>query len=254
MKTNIYDGRIPCTLELAQAVKVTHRKDFVFHQERGRDYYAFIHVLQGQLEYTFLQSGQTLLAGAGETAYIPKGCRYCSRYLLDETQVAVLQFDIRQEETGALYEEPMQMPPEATQMFRGSMERFERMDSFGCAARIYDLLGLLHRQMHLLSPRYQRLAPALARIEEDLTENLPVADYAALCRMSVPGFRRAFRECFGLSPVEYRNGLRLMNARKLIMSGEYSVEQAAALSGFTNLSFFYRLFRRAYGVTPGKLL
>jgi AraC family cel operon transcriptional repressor len=71
--------------------------------------------------------------------------------------------------------------------------------------------------------------------------------------MSVPGFRRSFREFVGQNPIAYRNNLRLILAKKLLTSGEYTVEEAAAQSGFTNLSFFYRLFRREYGQKPGSI-
>ena len=56
----------------------------------------------------------------------------------------------------------------------------------------------------------------------------------------------------GCSPIEYRNDLRLAGARGKLRSGEYNVSEAAELCGFTNLSFFIRLYKKKYGHTPKK--
>jgi AraC-like DNA-binding protein len=36
----------------------------------------------------------------------------------------------------------------------------------------------------------------------------------------------------------------------MLQSGEYNVSEAAFESGFTNLSFFIRLYKKKYGHTP----
>jgi AraC-like DNA-binding protein len=63
-------------------------------------------------------------------------------------------------------------------------------------------------------------------------------------------FRRLFRDYTGKTPVEYRNDIRLENAAVLLGSGEYTVSEAAESCGFSNLSFFTRLYKRRYGHTP----
>ena len=56
----------------------------------------------------------------------------------------------------------------------------------------------------------------------------------------------------GLSPVEYRNNLRLQSAKLKLESGEYNVSETAEACGFSNLSFFIRLYKKTYGCTPKK--
>ncbi len=68
--------------------------------------------------------------------------------------------------------------------------------------------------------------------------------------MSEVNFRRAFREYMGVSPIDYRNALRLEYAGRLLRSGEYNVSEAAELSGFSNISFFIRSYKKKYGHTP----
>ena len=87
---------------------------------------------------------------------------------------------------------------------------------------------------------------------EGWARNEKVSYYAELCDMSEANFRRLFREYMGLSPIEYRNELRLNHARNKLQSGEYNVSEAAYESGFSNLSFFIRLYKNKYGHTPKK--
>jgi len=68
--------------------------------------------------------------------------------------------------------------------------------------------------------------------------------------MSEVNFRRLFREYRNQSPIEYRNELRLQNAQIKLQSGEYNVSETAQLCGFSNLSFFIRLYKKKYGHTP----
>ena len=89
-------------------------------------------------------------------------------------------------------------------------------------------------------------------MSENWHENRTVSYYAELCNMSEMNFRRLFREYTGMSPIEYRNDIRLTNARNKLQSGEYNVSEAAEICGFSNLSFFIRLYKKKYGYTPKK--
>lgn len=252
MKTSIVDGAIPYSISFAEAVTVTHSNRFVFSNAGGRELYAFIHVLRGQMAYTFLDSGETVTVAQDRAIYIPKGCRYYSTYLPEETQVEVFQFDLHENSPEKPPQNPVLLPSDTGRLFRRS-DQYALFDCIRCAARIYDLLAILRQTEVSMPKKYRRLLPAIEELERNPAASLPVSRYAEMCGMSEPGFRRSFREYIGESPVEYRNSLRLVHARKLLASGEYSVEEAAAQSGFSNLSFFYRLFRRKFGRRPGSL-
>lgn len=53
-----------------------------------------------------------------------------------------------------------------------------------------------------------------------------------------------------MSPVKYRNDLRLHLAQTKLQSGEYTVSEAAELCGFSNLSYFTRLYKKQFGRLP----
>jgi AraC-like DNA-binding protein len=98
--------------------------------------------------------------------------------------------------------------------------------------------------------KYRRISPALREMGKNFRESRPVSFYAELCSMSEAGFRRLFSEYTGASPIEYRNNIRLTEAKKLIETGEYLVEEAACAVGYTNISFFCRNYKRLFGRTP----
>ncbi|MFT8929091.1 MAG: helix-turn-helix transcriptional regulator [Sporolactobacillus sp.] len=60
---------------------------------------------------------------------------------------------------------------------------------------------------------------------------------------------RVFKALTGKSTTEYVNALRLEHAARLLKSG-MTVTEAAFSSGFDNLNYFSRRFRRDYGITP----
>ena len=250
MKTNIVDGYLPYIVGFAEALTVSHSGSFTFSNELGSNLYAFICVVSGELRFSFSETAQTIHAKRGQVIYIPKGCRYTSTYLPDAAQVAIFRFDLHPSSPECPSQNVILLPAGADRLFHGEALL---MDHFRCAARIYDLLGILAHAQINIPKRFKRLLPAVDRLESNPAETLPVSFYAELCGMSIPGFRRSFREFTGQNPVEYRNDLRLRLARKLLTSGECTVEEAAAQSGFTNLSFFYRLFRRKFGQKPGSI-
>ena len=61
---------------------------------------------------------------------------------------------------------------------------------------------------------------------------------------------RFFKKYVGMSCLEYIKNLRLEKAAELLSRGEVSVLEASLSAGFSNLSYFYREFKKKYGVTP----
>ena len=72
------------------------------------------------------------------------------------------------------------------------------------------------------------------------------------CDKSAEHVARECRRCFGKTPTELVNALRLDHAARLLLETEASVVNVALACGFANLSHFYRLFRAHHGVTPAE--
>jgi AraC-like DNA-binding protein len=59
-----------------------------------------------------------------------------------------------------------------------------------------------------------------------------------------------FKEITGRTIVDYTNFLRCSHAQKLLSSGKYNVSESAELSGFNNLSYFSKIYRKHMGISP----
>jgi AraC-like DNA-binding protein len=55
-----------------------------------------------------------------------------------------------------------------------------------------------------------------------------------------------------MSPSEYNNHLAMEQASELLRTGLYTVSEVARAVGIEDLSYFSRLFKRAFGAPPGK--
>jgi AraC-like DNA-binding protein len=103
-------------------------------------------------------------------------------------------------------------------------------------------------------PLGERLPPSLKRVRElmheEMAERLSVEDLAEVAGLGRFQLLRAFSRRFGLPPSDYLRTIRLEAAKRRLAAGEVPAEVAAAV-GFVDQPHLTRLFKRAYGVTPG---
>ena len=102
---------------------------------------------------------------------------------------------------------------------------------------------------HQLSDRqFQRVVDFL---QAHLPEPVTLQQMAALLNMSVYHFSRLFRNRTRRSPYQFLLGLRLRQAKTLLLaSPKRPLSEVALLAGFSDQSHFTRHFRKAFGLTP----
>lgn len=64
-------------------------------------------------------------------------------------------------------------------------------------------------------------------------------------------FSSVFKECFGVTPVQYINGKRIEKAAAILETGMSSVEDVMRTVGYSDKKHFYYLFKKLTGFTPG---
>ena len=64
---------------------------------------------------------------------------------------------------------------------------------------------------------------------------------------------RAFKETLGRAPHQYLLARRLERARRLLETTGATLSDIAQRTGFADQAHFTRLFKRAFGTTPGAL-
>lgn len=238
-------------------VNVVRDKNYRHSYRNGRSKHGFICLVRGTMTDIFTDSsiGEISLK-SGDLLFIPKGSEYVGVYTEDNTEIRIVQFDIVAGSLPAYLSKPVKIPlpyaKESMNAFFSPHENRATRHPFYYLSCLYQLLWQIDILFSDIPHKYNRLKDALHEISERYFENQNVAYYAGLCDMSEVNFRRLFKEYTGSAPIEYRNDLRLNSARAKLQSGEYNVSEAAESCGFTNLSFFIRLYKKKYGYTPKK--
>lgn len=99
--------------------------------------------------------------------------------------------------------------------------------------------------------------PAIEKAQLWVAENYaltttPVTEMARITGMAERTFKRRFQAATGMTPLEYIHHVRLEEAKDLLEGSNNPVEAIAVDVGYSDNSFFTRLFKRKVGMTPAK--
>jgi AraC family transcriptional regulator, exoenzyme S synthesis regulatory protein ExsA len=95
--------------------------------------------------------------------------------------------------------------------------------------------------------------PSIKEImEANFFSNLSLAEFARLCARSLSAFKHEFKDIFQTTPGKWLQEKRLEYSRYLLETTTSNVDEICAISGFENRSHFIRVFKRKFGLTPGK--
>jgi len=89
-------------------------------------------------------------------------------------------------------------------------------------------------------------------IESNLEKPLTKDELVKLSGMNELKLRRIFTQVFGKGIYEYYNHLRMQKAARLLKQEDLSVSEVGYQLGFSNLSYFGRLFEKHFGLKPKK--
>jgi two-component system, response regulator YesN len=64
---------------------------------------------------------------------------------------------------------------------------------------------------------------------------------------------KVFKEKTGTSFSDYVTALRMNKAKELVMEAKVPLKEIPELVGYADLAYFYRVFKKYFGVTPGKM-
>jgi len=94
------------------------------------------------------------------------------------------------------------------------------------------------------------LRPAINYVEAHFRTKINAGRVAGLCGMSPSYFSRAFRTAYGITFQEYLMRLRTREAYRLLNNPNASVTDVAYTVGFNDVSYFGRMFKRYYNMSP----
>lgn len=105
-------------------------------------------------------------------------------------------------------------------------------------------------QMTLANSPSQPLMESIRHLRDRFREPVRIEDLAATAHLSASAFHRHFRALTSLTPGQYQKQLRLLEARRLMLSQAANAETAAFEVGYESPSQFSRDYSRMFGAPP----
>jgi AraC-like DNA-binding protein len=109
---------------------------------------------------------------------------------------------------------------------------------------------VLARKRNLGSDAQRLVRQAMAYLHERYTQPVSRQDLARHLGMSGDYLTYCFRREVGMTPIAYLNRYRINQAKVLLSESEKNITEIAMSVGFSDSSYFSRVFRRQVGVSP----
>lgn len=257
------DDRFDATIrDIGFVVRREPNRDWAIHDLVNRRYYILAYAASGRARYSCgerdfdVQKGHLLFFAKG-TAHSGRSDPSAPWAFFSTT--FELQFADAQAEA-AFQALPVQAAPRNTgevQALFTDLERLWGRREPGFLLRCRSIiLQLMHIHVRCCCgaapsvPHARKLAPIVARLQANLAQAVSIEALAKAAELSPSRFRVLFKHYTGHSVVRYQNWLRVNKAKDLLLSGEYSVTEAAQEVGFVDVYYFSRLFKKLTGFSP----
>ena len=119
--------------------------------------------------------------------------------------------------------------------------------------------GILNRIKQIIDHKQRILPPrtgaivkqAIFYINKNISNQIKRDDMADFVGVANAYLSRTFKKEMGLPLWDYVNEYRLREAKSLLIETGFSIKDIACKTGFSNATYFTRLFTRYFGETPG---
>jgi len=231
---------------------------------KGREKNGVLYLSSGECRI-YCDGEQDLILRSGDVAVIPQGYCYRLRYTGEETEFRLVNFHIVSAAGEKLtFSNRIEVLTDRVDV--SSVSNLMAKIEESCQAeddssvlrrkelcyRLISLLLVQERSPCIQQAKYVGILPGVLLLQKTFLESRPITDFAAACHISVSSFRGLFTQYYGMPPSVYRNELRIKRARSLLIDGNCTILEAATGSGFQNLSYFCRYYKKYFGETPGQ--
>lgn len=96
----------------------------------------------------------------------------------------------------------------------------------------------------------KRVQVLLDYIHTHYKDKITIEELAKTASISKTEVLRCFKAIMGLSPISYLNSYRLQSAAHMLINTEKNIQEIAEDCGFDDNSYFSKLFKKKYHVTP----
>ena len=123
-----------------------------------------------------------------------------------------------------------------------------------CVSKLFNIISLLKRKTEKETGNKNRYNDKIAFVIQTMNrgyeKSYSLDEYAKMCNMSKFHFLRIFRSITGLSPIEYRNKIRLDHAKEMLEDGNLSIVEIGRRVGYPCNAYFCDAFKNKMGISP----
>ena len=122
-----------------------------------------------------------------------------------------------------------------------------------CISELLRILSFLQMEQASLQENKKQLrsiAYAVQHMNKHCDCNFKLEEYASMCCMSKFHFLRTFKQIIGVTPIEYRNSIRIEHAKEMLMNSYISISEIGETLGYTSPSYFCDTFKKYVGISP----
>ena len=106
-------------------------------------------------------------------------------------------------------------------------------------------------ELDSLTTDLNKITPeVLQYIKKNYNKKITLKELAKHSFYNAAYFSTIFKECFGKTPLEYINEIRIEKAVQLMKQTDLTIEEICHRVGYSNKKHFYKIFRDATGTTP----
>lgn len=218
------------------------------------------------IEFVFKCVDNTVfIAKKGDVVFVPKGCIYKVYFhrgktlkSLDSYTVNFLVFDDKNEEV--IIDTSLSIVSQnQLQHFMDKLKGLHivysgvKCSKLLITSRFTALLDKVISTHEINSSAYYPIRRGVKALQYEWQQNIPIGVYAKICSMSESSFRAYFKAWSGMSPVQYRNHIRIQTAKSIIKETNnpyINIEQLAEMTGFEDQFYFSRVFKKVTGKSP----
>lgn len=221
---------------------------------KNRNCSSIMFLEKGKLTYTFDGGGFEL--NEGETVFLPYNSSY-SYVSSDGEQLLYQMFFniVRDGSNLQLCNNPIKSDnPKIAEIMKRVINNGlvpGGGTTFKLTSDVYKILSLFFDEDTDKREALQ-IYPALQYLEKHYSEKVSVEHIANLCGISQSQLRRVFKREIGMSPIEYKNSLRIKSACNLLEVSNHNISEISEALGFENPYFFSRFFKNYMKTSPLK--
>ena len=222
---------------------------------RPKENNIFLYLDRLSARYT-LKSGEEFVAHDGDIVFCPVGSEYTVEFFdFKESGAGTVGINFMLNSCSSLPDriECFTVPGIRTAVFEIELlKRNENKVSAKYNAILYGMMTTLGEMTDktFATEGYTSISAGVNYLREHFNRDVKISELSAICNMSEVYFRRIFRQCMGTSPIKYRLNLRLTRASEYLRYTDISVSEISELLGFNDTSYFIKIFKQNYSVTP----